>query len=56
MICLITIFLDIMRAVCSISVQESQNAAGFLRDGINRVVPRKFAVHAHTKVDDVVDH
>ena len=34
----------------SISVQEPQSAAGFLRDGVNVVIPRKLAVDVHTKV------
>jgi len=35
---------------CSISVQEPQSAAGFLRDGVSVVVPRKLAVDVHNKV------
>jgi len=49
-VCLITTFLDVTTAMYSISVQEPQSAAGFLRDGVNVVIPRKLAVDVHTKV------
>ena len=53
-VCLLTIFLDVTITMSSISVQEPQSAAGFLRDGVNVVVPRKLAVDVHTKARYIV--